>query len=197
MRKSGVIKGLDLRAWNKTRNERTSSAVKPFLIKKYNKVYAALAVISAYVALDSLLPVREYTSTISAVQENRVNISSGRWSPSRTRFTYWSSVELANGIHFKYQGGASGFPIGDTVVVLATPVRKAVLRFKVSSALSLGWSETDNTIEDYKPFPWLVCVTSLLLLIPILTEQWRAILHLALIVSLFPWLLIMIGSGIL
>jgi hypothetical protein len=172
-----------------------------FWSKRYTALYLVLALCSGYFFVDLWVPPVRATSTIEQVGKHierhtsgRKRFSSSRRRPSKPTKDEWVVVHLANGARFQMRDGFGVLEIGDTLEVEATPWRDHVLRYRTPTHFYKDWHLVAERTDETNLFPLLVCIASVLLLLPVRSLQFRWIMHFLLLLTVFPWLLSLIGT---
>lgn len=140
---------------------------------------------------ESLLPSREVISRVRTVKEHGFG-ESHRGNPSITRF--WSAVIMEDGSYIWTQRNADRFTPLDSLDLRLAPITGTVLSYRQHGP-SHPWMELEREGEAYRPFPYVVVLVGLLLMLPFWSADSRLFLQGVLFVVSGTWALTLFATG--
>ncbi len=150
-----------------------------------------LIVTGLFSIAESWLPAREVVSRVRIVKEQ--GFKEGHdGSPTTTRF--WSAVIMEDGSYIWTQRTADRFTPMDSFELRVTPIMGSVLRYREQGS-SHRWMEVEREDEAYRPFPYVVVLLGLLLMLPFWSADNRLFLQGLLLVVSGTWAMTLFATG--
>lgn len=146
--------------------------------------HVLLLVAMVLIIVDRTRPVQQHMAVVKESEEFR-----SRYSSRGTHyFEYWSVVDLSSGETFQTKRAVGNFPIGSELEVRTTKLFGNVIGYRSTSPGGGGWYELEWDNEDFRPFPYVIGLAALALLLPWRSQETRWLITGVLGVCITAWL---------
>ncbi|MGV9013666.1 MAG: hypothetical protein ACOH13_13825 [Flavobacteriales bacterium] len=159
--------------------------------RRFFAINLLLIVTGLFSIAESWLPARDVVSRIRIVKEHGFN-EGHQGSPAITRF--WSAVIIEDGSYIWTQRTADQFAPLDSFDLHVTPIMGTVLSYRQHGSTH-RWMEVERENEAYRPFPYVVVLVGLLVLLPFWSAENRLFLQGLLLVVSATWALTQFATG--
>lgn len=146
-----------------------------------------LIVTGLFSIAESWLPARDVISRVRMVKEHGFRERGGTE-------RYWSAVIMEDGSYIWTQRTADRFTPMDSFELRVTPIMGSVLRYREQGS-SHRWMEVEREDEAYRPFPYVVVLLGLLLMLPFWSADNRLFLQGLLLVVSGTWAMTLFATG--
>jgi hypothetical protein len=154
--------------------------------------YIVLVFAMGIVIVDRHLPLRSSTEQVIRSEQ-----FTSRYSDKRRHYNeYWSVVRFSSGAEFQTKRSVDNFPIGDTTDLRRTKALGYVVAYHSHRDRTGAWYFLEADAEEFKPFPYVVGLTSLLLLLPWRKDENRWVITGILGVTLVAWFFTQLATNL-
>ncbi len=151
------------------------------------KINLLLIAAGLFAIAEARLPARNVTSPVRVVKEHGFRERGG------TELS-WSAVIMEDGSYIWTQRTTERFALLDSFDPHVTPILGSVLNYRKHGTL-YSWMEVEREDDKYRPFPYVVVLVGLLLMLPFWSADSRLFLQGVLLVMSATWALTLVATG--